>query len=161
LASELALSGADRILSILPNILLKRIYSKSRLDREVLIDTRTTNPIIFSLGTYIPVLRAWFTLTNFSNLTWRVQDFFAEIWIGQPLAVAICFDKPLKITRKSKCEVFTKCILNELQVVRLREIKEKQNDAAIATIYIYALLESKIGPSKFEITLENRHVIIE
>lgn len=155
---EMALTLTDRVLSSLPGFVLKRVYTRARLDKEVKIDTRTTNPLIFSLGAYVPELTAWFTIINFTNLTWKVHDFYAEVWLEQPLATATCVNKP-EIARKSKRDIPTKCFLSETQTSRLREAKQRGN--MVATIYVNARLESRIGLVEFEPTLENRQVIIQ
>jgi len=155
---EIALTLAERSLATLPRFILKRIYTKSRLDKEIKIDTRPTNPLIFSLGSYVPKLNAWFIITNFSNLILRLDDFCAEVWVGQPLAIATCLDKP-EINRKETQSIYTESFLSETQVSRLREEKQKGN--TLATIYVRAYFESKIGVLEFKPTFENRPVIIQ
>jgi len=155
---EIALTLTERLLANLPRFILKRIYTKSRLDKEIKIDTRPTNPIIFSLGSYVPNLRAWFTVTNFSSLILRLCDFSAEVWINQPLAIATCLDKP-EIKRKETQNIYAQSFLTEMQVSRLREEKQKGN--TLATIYVRAYFESKIGVLEFKPTFENRPVIIQ
>ena len=160
---ELTLTAVDKVLSAFPKFILKRIYTRSKLDNQVLIDTRSSNPIIFSLSSFVPVLNAWFTVTNMTSLTWKVHDFSADIWLGQPLATAVCHDKPADISRKKRCDVFTKCELNEFQVNRLKEYRERQNKGLIdnVTIYVNAHFESRIGLVEFKPTIENRPVAIQ
>jgi hypothetical protein len=109
------------------------------------------------------MLNAWFTVTNFTNLVWKVHDFSAEIWIGQPIAIATCHDKPPDIPRKKKSGIFAKSVLNELQVNRLKELKEKQGKGYVdnVTIYVNAHFESRLGLVEFKPTLENRPVLIQ
>jgi hypothetical protein len=159
LGYEIALTLSERVLSHTPKLILRRMYPESRLKEAITIDTRTTNPIIFHLGMYIPMLHTWFTVTNFTNLDWRLEDFFVEVWLGQPIAIAECIDRPGMIRRKSKCDVFATSILNELQVARLKEEKAKGNPTA--TIYVNAYFESKLGLVKFDPAIENRPVIIQ
>lgn len=155
---EIALTLGDRLVSALPGFILKRVYTRAKLDKEIRIDTRTTNPLIVSLGAYVPDLRAWFTVTYFTNLVWKVRDFTAEIWLEQPLAIATSVNKP-EIGRKSKQDVPTKCFLSEIQISRLREAK--QTGKPVATIYLSACLESKAGLVEFAPTLENRQIAIQ
>jgi hypothetical protein len=160
---EVVLTAFEKASALLPKFALKRIYTRAKLDQQVLIDTRSSNPLIFSLGSYVPMLNAWFTVTNMTNLTWTVRDFSAEIWLGQPIAIATCYDKPSDILRKKKADVFTKSILNELQVNRLKEYKERQGKGYVdnVTIYINAHFESKLGLVEFKPTIENRPVTIQ
>lgn len=111
-----------------------------------------------SLGAYVPDMKAWFTVTNFTNLTWKVRDFSAEIWLEQPVAITTCMKKP-EIRKKSKQDIPTKCFLSETQTSRLREAK--QRGTPVATIYLNAYLQSRIGLVEFALTLENRQVIIQ
>jgi hypothetical protein len=90
LGYEIAPTLGERVLSHMPTFILRRMYSESKLKEAISIDTRSTNPIIFQLGMYVPMLHAWFTITNFTNLDWRLKDFFAEVWLGQPIAIAAC-----------------------------------------------------------------------
>jgi hypothetical protein len=163
MAYEIVLTALDKASSALPRFVLKRIYTRAKLDQQVSIDTRSANPIIFSLGSYVPTLNAWFTVTNMTNLTWKVHDFSAEIWLGQPIAIATCYDKPSDIPRMKKTDVFTKSILNELQVNRLKEYKERQAGGYVdnLTIYVNARFESKLGLVEFKPTIENRPVAIQ
>jgi len=163
MAYEIVLTALDRASSALPRFVLKRIYTRAKLDQQVSIDTRSANPIIFSLSSYVPMLNAWFTVTNMTNLTWKVHDFSAEIWLGQPIAIATCHDKPSDIPRMKKTDVFTKSILNELQVNRLKEYKERQAGGHVdnLTIYVNAHFESKLGLIEFKPTIENRPVAIQ
>ncbi|MCJ7506158.1 hypothetical protein MUP05_06795 [Candidatus Bathyarchaeota archaeon] len=142
---------------------MKRIYTRVRLDQQVLIDTRSSNPIIFYLSTHVPVLNAWFTVTNMTNLKWKIHDFSAEIWLGQPLATATCHDRPPDISRKTRDDVFTKCELNEFQVNRAKEWKDRQNKGQgdNVTIHVNARLESTVGLIEFKTTLENRPVLVQ
>jgi hypothetical protein len=162
-ANEVALTAVDKAFSVLPKLILKRVYTRAKLNEQVLIDTRSVNPIIFSLGGFVPIVNAWFTVTNMTNLTWKVHDFSADIWIGQPLVTAICHDKPPDIHEKKRTDVFTKCELNEFQVNRLKEYKERQEKGRVdnVTIYVNAHFESKIGLIEFTPTLENRQIIIQ
>ncbi len=159
--SELAFTTADKIISRLPSVILHRYYSKMRLDKEVLIDTRSTNPLSFVLGTYLPMVHGWFTVTNFTNLAWRVHEFTVQILLQQQFfAFAKCYDKPDEgIRPKGRSDVFTTCMLNELQVIRLRELQ--QSKSAVATLYVNAQLESKIGLIEFARTITNRQPQIE
>lgn len=162
MALELALTLFDRVSSAFPRFVLRRIYTKAKLDQQVLIDTRSVNPIIFSLGTYVPTVTAWFTITNMTNLVWKIHDFSANIWLGQPLVTAICHDKPPDISRKTVGKIFTRSELNEFQVNRLKEWKGKQSrEVDNATIYVNAHFESKIGLVELTPTLENRHFIVQ
>jgi hypothetical protein len=158
LGYEIALTLGDRLLSAFPGVILKRIYTRAKLDKEIRIDTRTTNPLIASLGAYVPDMKAWFTVTNFTNLTWKVCDFSAEVWLEQPIAITTCVNKP-EIARKSKQDISTKCFLSETQTSRLVEAKQRKN--SVATIYLSAYLQSRIGLMEFAPTLENRQIIIQ
>jgi len=163
MANEVVLTVLDKVVSAFPRLVLKRIYTQAKLDQQVLIDTRSVNPIIFTLNSYMPTLNAWFTVTNLTNLVWKVHDFSAEIWIGQPLAIAMCHDWPSDIPRKKRGDIFAKCVLNELQVNRLKELKERQGKGQVdnVTIYVDARFESKLGLIEFKPTLENRQVLIQ
>jgi len=162
-ASEVLLTVLDRLFSVAPRLVLKRIYTRAKLDQQVLIDTRSVNPIIFTLSSYVPTVNAWFTVTNMTNLKWRIHDFSAEIWLGQPLATATCHDKPADISRKTRGNVFTRCELNEFQVNRLREWKDRQSKGQVdnVTIYVNARLESTVGLIEFKTTLENRSIVVQ
>jgi hypothetical protein len=156
---EIVFTVSERILSLLPRVILKRtIYKESKLKEAIKIDTRTVNPIIFTTTSYIPTVNAYFTITNLTDLAWRVDDFSAEVWIGQPLAISTCLDKPT-IPKRKQCDIYTKSFLNEAQVRRLNE--EKSKGRLTSTIYTNAYLESKIGLVKVEATLENRQIIIQ
>jgi hypothetical protein len=159
--AELALTGADKVLSILPKFLLKRYYTRSRLDREVEIDVRTQNALMFILGSFMPMAHAFFTVRNLTNLTWKVHEFSAEIHAsGQSLMMTEFYDRPAEIKRKGKLEILAKCFLNELQVARLKELKTQPDGFQIATIYVRAQFESKIGLVEFNPTIEDRHMTI-
>jgi hypothetical protein len=158
LASELGLTVAEKAISTMPSFILKHYYTKERVGREISIDTRSVNPIEFVLSMYMPEANAWFTVTNFTNLKWSVHDFLGTIWLGQPLAFVSCRDKPT-ITRKGKCEIYTTCFLNELQVSRLKEAKEKS--IASGDIYVTAYFESKVGLIEFKRVLEHRQIRIQ
>ncbi len=158
MTTELSLALAEKLLSMLPGFILRKYYTEARLKDAIDIETRATNPIIFTLNSHIPDLEAYFTITNFTNLTWKLHDFSAEVWIGQPVAMAICYDKP-DITKRKKTNVYTKCFLSENQVKRLEEEKKKGN--ARARICIYTYLESKLGLRKFTRTIEASQVIIQ
>ena len=161
MAYEILLTVLDRGFSFFPALILRRFYTQQRLDKQVLIDTRTTNPIEFSLGSSIPTVHAWFTVANFTNLVWRIRDFSAEIWVGQPIATVRCEDKPT-IPRKKITSVFAKCFLNELQVNRLNEFRKRQTEGYVDNIRvsINAQFESKLGLVQFKPTLENRPISI-
>lgn len=163
MAYEIVLTALDKVYSVLPNFVLKRVYTRAKLNDQVLIDTRSVSPIIFSLGGFVPIVNAWFTVTNMTNLSWKVHDFSADIWIGQPLATTICHDKPPDIHAKKRTDVFTKCELNEFQVNRLKEYKERQGKGLVdnVTIYVNAHFESKIGLIEFTPTFENRLIAIQ
>lgn len=158
MATEVGFALIEKLVSILPRFILKRVYTEAKLKDAISIETRALNPIFFSLGSYIPGLNACFTITNFTDLVWKLHDFSAEIWIGQPLATAVCYDKP-DIMRRKKTDVYTRCFLNEKQVSRLQEEKNKGN--VRATIYVWAYLESKIGLMKFSRTVECTQVTIQ
>ncbi len=162
MAYEVFLTMLDKLSSEFPRLALRKIYPQDKLGKQVLINTRSVNPTIFSLGSYVPMLNAWFTVTNSTNLILKVHDFSAEFWINQPIAIAECYDKPSDILRKGKGDVFTKCVLNELQVSRLKELKEKQGkDINNVTIYVNAHFESKLGLIEFKPILENRPASIQ
>lgn len=158
---EVLLTALDKASSVVPALILRRFYTQPRLDREVRIDTRTTNPVEFSLGSSIPTVHAWFTVTNFTNLVWRVRDFSAEIWIGQPIATAPCKDKPT-IPRKKITSVFAESFLSEIQVKRLNELKKRQTEGYVdnVRVCVNAQLESKLGLVQFKPVLENRPISI-
>jgi hypothetical protein len=163
MAYEVVLTALEKAYSAFPKFLLKRVYTQAKLNEQVLIDTRSVSPIIFSLSAFVPVVNAWFTVTNMTNLSWKVHDFSADIWIGQPLVTTICHDKPPDIYRKKRVDVFTKSELNEFQVNRLKEYKERQAKGSIdnVTIYVNAHFESKIGLIEFKPTLEYRQIAIQ
>ena len=163
MAYEVVLTALDKISSVLPKLILKRAYTRAKLNEQVFVDTRSVSPIIFLLGGFVPIVHAWFTVTNMTNLSWKVHDFSADIWIGQPLVTSTCHDKPHDILAKKRADVFTKCELNEFQVNRLKEYKERQGKGLIdnVTIFVNAHFESKIGLIEFKPTLENRLIAIQ
>jgi len=155
LASELAFSGADRLLSVLPAFILRRVYSKSRLEREVLIDVRTHDGLRFWLTSYVPMVEAWFTVTNFTNLTLKVREASAEIHTeGRRNMITTFYDRPSTINRKQKLDIYTKCMLNEYQVAKLKSLKDQPDGWQIATVYVRAQFESKIGTIEVNPTIE-------
>ena len=155
------MAALDKALSVLPRFILRRHYTQQRLENEVLIDTRTANPIDFSLGSSVPTVHAWFTITNFTTLRWRLRDFSAEIWIGQPIAAVTCQDRP-EIQRRRLIPIFAESFLNELQVKRLNELKERRAKeySDNVSIYVNAHLESKVGLINLKPLIENRPVSI-
>jgi hypothetical protein len=163
MAYEVALTALDKVASVLPKLILKKIYTTTKLNEQLLIDTRRVNPVIFYLTSSVPNVNAWFTLTNFTNLIWKVHDFSVDIWLGQPLVTAICHDKPPDISRKTRSDIFTKCELNEFQVNRLKEWKDRQTKGQVdnVSMYVNAHLESKIGLVELRPTLENPHIIVQ
>jgi len=152
LATEITITIVEKLVSLLPSFISRKHYSQKRLDEAIDIEARTANPVWAGLSGYVPDIRACFTIRNFTDLTWRVHDFSAELWVGQPLAVVTCYDRP-DIAGRRKGEIFTRCFLNERQVARLEE--ERRKGAVKATFYVYAYLESKIGLRKFCRTIEN------
>ena len=89
MTTELSFALVEKLVSMFPGFILRRYYTDARLKDAIDIETRSVNPIIFTLGSYVPSLGAYFTVTNFTNLTWRLHDFSAEVWIGQPVARAL------------------------------------------------------------------------
>jgi hypothetical protein len=162
MAYEVVITAIEKGYSAFPKFILKRVYTQTKLNEQILIDTRSVNPILFSLNGFVPMVNAWFTITNMTNLSWKVHDFSADIWVGQPLVTTICHDKPSDIYRKKRVDVFTKSELNEFQVNRLKEYKERRAKGLIdnVTIYVNAHFESKIGLMEFKPTLENRQITI-
>lgn len=161
MASELALTGADKLLTHLPAFLLRRMYTRTRLDREILIDVRVQNGIRFILGSYVPMGEVWFTLTNFTNLGLKVREFSGEVHSeGRSHSIMSFYDRPLEIKRKQTAVIYTKCMLNEFQVARLKELKKQPEGYQIATIYVRAQLDSKIGTIECNPTIPDRAMII-
>ena len=155
---EVALTVGDHVLSKMPGFLLKRIYTDQRLKEEIKITSRNVNPILFCLGTYVPKLNAWFTISNFSNLVMNLQSFSADVWTGQPIATAVCFDRP-NILRKRQSEVYAESFLSELQVSRIRELQQQKD--VLVSLYVTAYLESKVGLLELKPTIDNCQVIIQ
>jgi len=158
LGYEVALTISESIISKFPTFLLKLIYPKSRLKEEIKISPRTVNPIIFNLGSYVPRVDACFTISNFTNLTMKLLDLSADIWISQPLATVVCFDKP-DILRKKENQIYTTSFLNEIQVSRIKEMQ--QTGELRATMYLKAYFESRVGLLELTPTIENCQVIIQ
>ncbi len=160
----LAISILEPILRRLPNILLKRLYSISKFQKELIIETRSVNPIDFCLGTYVPCLNIWLTLTNQSIFDLQLQELFIDVWLSQPLVKTFTTERPLLKSRK-QVNVHCMEILNQLQVNRIREwrdrIKESPNETNPNTLYVTARFKSKIGILEIKkLTLENRSVKI-
>jgi hypothetical protein len=70
------------------------------------------------------------------------------------------YDRPAVVNRKQKLDTYTKCMLNEFQVAKLRALKEQPEGWQIATIYVRAQFESKIGMIKINPTIEKCHIRI-
>ena len=160
-AYEILLAALEKTASVLPALILRRVYTQARLEKQVIIDTRTANPIEFSLGSSVPRVHAWFTLANLSNFAWRVRDFSAEIWLGQPIATVTCKDKPT-ISRKRMGSIFAESFLSEIQVRRVNEFKSRraEGNVGIIAVYVNAQLESRLGLVQFKLALENRPISI-
>jgi hypothetical protein len=88
----------------------------------------------------------------------KLLDLSADIWISQPLATVVCFDKP-DILRKKENQIYTTSFLNEIQVSRIKEMQ--QTGELRATMYLKAYFESRVGLLELTPTIENCQVIIQ
>ena len=115
---------------------------------------------MFSLGTFVPMFSAIFTVTNLTTLTWKVLDFTTEIqaW-GETFMTARANLRPEPIKAKTIGSIFAQCYLNEFQVNRLTEHR-KTDSVAPLTIDIDALFESKIGVVAFNSRIASRRADI-
>lgn len=81
--------------------------------------------------------------------------------LGQPIATVTCQDRP-EIQRRKLTPVFAESFLNELQVKRLNDLKERRarEYSDSLSIYVNAHLESKVGLVNLKPVIENRPVLI-
>lgn len=138
----------------LPTWLLKRRYPQSKIQKEIIIDTRTSNPIEFSLNSEIPYLTIYLTTTNQSIVDLHLTDMYVEVWGGGTIAKMYTTEKPTIRARKQG-NVHFKEFLSQSQTNYVHERVKKYGKKC--DLYITAYFESKVGKiiiDKYK--LENR-----
>jgi len=157
MVEELILSLLFRLLPLAR----KWIYSEGKFKHDIVLDTRSSNSISFSLNTEIPVARIWLKITNKSQYLDAVFDRAVLLSVrvhGKDGIREVMHYEPIisrtNIEKKKDVKIFCEFNLNEKQIECLRKVEVGSGLSANLQLEYY--IDSLLYHFSEKITLENR-----
>src|SRR2546426_5204360 len=82
---EIALYIFEKVLTVLPRWLARRVLPPERIAEQVEIDLRRINPIgIHFRSMEFPCVEAWFRISNQSLVDLILDRLLVDLWVSQP-----------------------------------------------------------------------------
>jgi len=155
---EIALFLFEKVLTILPEWIARRLFSPSRVADEIEIDLLRTNPIaIYFKSTEFPCVEIWFRISNLSPVSVVLDRLLIDLWVNQPTLKG-SFLRRVEIPRRSSTEVIH--FWHDLTKAQEERIVRHADQNGVLTvpvsIEVEAYFESRVGMVYVERRLEHR-----
>lgn len=138
----------------------KKIYPFDQFKKDIIVDTRSSNPIIFILNTDIPIVHIWLSVTNKSQYLEAIFDRAELLSLhvhGNGLRCILSHKHimPKKtIYKKGESEIFCSFELNEKQIDILKQIDNTSRISANLSLEYH--INSSLYSFSDKITLDSR-----
>lgn len=134
---------SERAMTLLPKWILRRLYPPKKIEDQVKIDLRGSNPIGIAFGTDIPSISIYFTINNMSPADLILDRFLVDLWVSQPTMYGAVLQRYL-IPKRAQSELYFTDLLTIPQQKQIEKHIEGQSIREIR-IGIDAYFESQIG----------------
>lgn len=155
---EIFLWLLDKLMSIIPRILLRTFYSPKKIAGQVRIDLKGEKPINPFLSSPVPHLDLYFEITNLSNLELTLDRMLLDLWLGQPLLNGAILRRHHIPARNTIPDIYFRSDLTNKQTQQIEPYLRESPPSGSITLSARAYFESKIGVVEVEKRFERRRV---
>lgn len=143
----------SKLISFIPAILLRKIYSEDALKNEISVSFPNTGDRVAFSGT-VPEAVVRLDFLNQSNLDIELDRVKIEIWFNQPVCK---FEQIVKepIKQRRSGHVYLTSPLNVYQVGSILQTQANSHATNTVDLNIKAYFDSKIGKVVKEVRIEN------
>jgi hypothetical protein len=155
---EITLWVFDKLLSIIPSILLRLFCSPKKVASQVKVNLRGEKPISPSLNFSVPYVEIYLEITNLSNLDLFLDRMLIDLWVGQPVLVGAILKRTKISSRSTGQQVLFRSNLSSKQVQQIEPMMSQTPPGQSITLYINTYLESKVGIVEIKNIFERREI---
>ncbi len=148
----------DRLVSVLPGLLLRLFYSPGKVGNDVKINLRGELPINTSLNSSVPHLDLYLEITNLSNLNLVLDRILLDLWFGQPVLQGAILERYKIPSRSTENPVFFRTDLTSKQIDQIKPYLTDSPPSGGISLSTIAYYESKIGVIEVKQRIERRRV---
>jgi len=155
---ELLLLIIDKVVAVIPGVLLRLFYSPRKVANEILIELRGEMPINPSLNSSVPHIDIYIEITNLSNLNLILDRILIDLWFGQPVLNGAILKRHVIPSRSSGIQVFFRTDLTTKQIEQIHPYTTGSPPSGSISLTTNAYFNTRIGVLEVEKRFERRKV---
>lgn len=155
---EIILWLIEKVISVIPGLLLRLFYSPGKVASDVIITLRGELPINPSLNSSVPHLDLYLEITNLSNLNLIVDRVLLDLWFGQPVLQGAILERYRISSRSSETQLFFRTDLTSKQIDQIKPYLTDSPPSGCISLSITAYFDSKIGIIEVKRTFERSKI---